>query len=1022
MVRFLLIFLLLFNNSAISQNQKYVFKTIDINDGLSQNSVVDIVEDPTGFLWFATQDGLNRFDGHNFLVFPIAFDDITTPDNAQLGKLQVHDNKIWMIKKGGKIDVLDLFTQEINEFRTAGRNNRPLPPVSDLLIDSREGLWMGTLDQGLYYQDKNKLLHNYRKGSNSGKNIINNRVRSVFEDSRENIWVLTHGGVTKISGNISEDHLDGVNTNVFTEAPDRKLWIGSLGSGVFYTEPESEQFRPFRGYGNKKLPEDLVVEAIYADTRNRIWVGTYGNGLYIIDTRLQDITHLLPDRDNSSALNFQDILSVIEDRNGGIWLGSDGGGINYYNRQFNNFKKTGIEHVDNDISIEQIRAITTDDDGLIWLGTSGQGLTSFDPVLNKYKTFHLEPFKKGIANYDRIVSLQVKDSGDLWLGTQGNGLLIMDMKTGDIKKWFTTEAAEKSSRIPDNTIWSILPAQGDRMWAATRDAGLLLLDEEQGLIKEYKLPFEEGKEDRNVQCIIRLDPYRLALGYEEKGVHILDLSTGNFKPVTNPVIENTLEGATGIKSLFYEDNWLWIGTAGRGVIITNLISGKTRVLNDKEWLPNNMIYGMLPEKKGAIWMSSNKGIFRLVYRYSSNAVEIQQIFPYNVDHGLQSNEFNTGAYHRSEDGHLYFGGISGLNFFHPKDIRQNQKHEDVVLTGAMIGNKPMESDTVITHLKQLNLSHQENSLSFNYTLLDYISPDNLHYQYKLEGYDQNWQDAGNRNYTAYTNLPPNDYTFKVKVSDKISEAAPITSLDISIAAPFYLQWWFLMLLTMVTATFIYGLHRYRVYQLLQVQKVKNNIAADLHDDLGARLTNIHFLTAISRKTGDSGGENFKYLKEIEEEVEASSKSLDEIVWNINMDDESLQEIIAKMRKYAGEALERELEYHIDIKGKFRKKKMSMQKRRELFLVYKELLNNIRKHARATKVKINILARDEIFFMEIEDNGRGFNPRKKYKRNGLRNIKERVKKWNGTLTIKSEKNRGTLVNIQIPFDNWWSSVW
>ena len=215
--------------------------------------------------------------------------------------------------------------------------------------------------------------------------------------------------------------------------------------------------------------------------------------------------------------------------------------------------------------------------------------------------------------------------------------------------------------------------------------------------------------------------------------------------------------------------------------------------------------------------------------------------------------------------------------------------------------------------------------------------------------------------------------------------------------------------------FIYSLHQYRIYQLLEVEKVKNNISADLHDDLGARLTNIQILTAISKKRFGNRDEETRYLDGIEEEVQASARALDEIVWNIKMKDESLEEILAKMRKYAGEVLENGYEYEMDISGNFGNKKMSMQKRRELFLIFKELLNNIRKHSGATKVKINMSIEDNMFLMTVEDNGRGFDPDAKTERNGLRNINERVQRWNGSIEIISDRDKGSRIVLKIPFD-------
>lgn len=1020
----LLLFFFLFKSLlSFPQQHNYTFKNIDINAGLSQNSVVDIVEDPSGFIWFATQDGLNRYDGRNFLVFPISFDDVTTPDNTQLGKLHVSGDKIWMIRRGGKIETLDLFTHKQEQVNFFGKEKNRLPPASYINIDRKNQVWIGTIDSGVYHFNIQDKLIKYARDAPPSTRIISNKIRSIFEDSDSNVWILTPQGLTKLSSELPEDYLPSVNSNVLSEAPDKSLWLGTLGRGIYIKKNGSDKFLHFQGYGTQKISPELVIETIHADSEDRIWVGTYGDGLYIIDTCEEKITHMLPDRQDPKSLTFQDILSIKEDHKKGIWIGSDGGGVSYYNRRFNNFKTIVSHNVEPNISIEQIRAIVTDDDRNIWWGTSGQGLTCYDPLSGIFETFHLQPFRQGVSNYDRIVSLFIDQEGDLWIGTQGNGLIVMDRESKQIKKWFTTDANMEKEKIPDNTIWSMLKEENGRIWAATRKAGLLLIDKEAGVVEQYIVPVTvEGEaEGVNIESLVQVDPFTLAMGVEGRAVQFLNIPTGRFSSLKNSLFEKMAREEIYVKSLFFRDDWLWIGTAGKGVIMTNLMTGKTNFLNEKNWLPNNMIYSILPETNGKVWMSSNKGIFRLSFEPGSAGVEIKQVNPFTVADGLQSNEFNTGAFHKGDDGIMYYGGVSGLTYFNPQEINFKPEDLSVVLTGAMIENKKMEGDTLITYKEFLELPYFQNSLSFDFTVLDFVSPENLQFQYRLEGYDKGWVDAGNRNYTAYTNLPPDDYIFKVKVSDKTSAEAPYTSLFISIAAPYWQSWWFILLAISATIALIYGLHRYRVYQLIQVQKVKDMISADLHDDLGARLTNIQFLTALSKNKVNPGTQESIYLEGIDQEVEASAKALDEIVWNIKMKDESFEEILSKMRKYAGDVLENGYSYEVNIQGDFANKRMSMQKRRELFLVFKELLNNVRKHAEATTVKIRIKIEKGMFLLAVEDNGCGFDFTKESKRNGLRNIKQRVKRWNGSLKLKSKKNRGTRISLQIPFDNTWLPV-
>ncbi len=584
MGRILQIFILLFLfiTRSYSQESSLVFKNISIDDGLSQNSVVDIAQDELGFMWFATQDGLNRYDGQDFKIFPEVFDDITSPNFSQLGKLSAKKNKLWFVSKGGKLKVMDLCTEDTFPVERFGKGMDLLPPVSTILEDSNNILWIGTLEKGLFQWDlKTNAYRNFNENKPQPLDLAGNEVRSIFEDLDGHIWILTNKGVTSIEAERNIHYLKGVNTNVITQDKEGRLWLGTFGEGLFVKEPNEKKFRRVENYGKENIPENLIIEAIHADESGNIWIGTYGSGLYLLNKDLQSTTQFMPERRNPFSIGFQDILSINEDREGAIWIGTDGGGVSYYNSHFHNFKRiTGLD-VSEDISISQIRAITTDGEGGIWLGTSGKGLTYLSADFKNNKTFHLKPYRPGIANYDRIVSLFVDKEEDLWIGTQGNGLLIKDIKTGKIKKWFFSSNKDLNEYIPDNTIWSILEAGPHRVFAVTRNAGILLIDKNTGLVKSYP-SLKKGNSSfhkKNLRTITRVNDSILALGGEGNGIHLLNTCRGSFKTLNLPLDGKTLGERYGIKSLYYQNGYLWAGTSGNGLLITHLQSGRTTFSN-----------------------------------------------------------------------------------------------------------------------------------------------------------------------------------------------------------------------------------------------------------------------------------------------------------------------------------------------------------------------------------------------------------------------------------------------------------
>jgi nitrate/nitrite-specific signal transduction histidine kinase len=296
----------------------------------------------------------------------------------------------------------------------------------------------------------------------------------------------------------------------------------------------------------------------------------------------------------------------------------------------------------------------------------------------------------------------------------------------------------------------------------------------------------------------------------------------------------------------------------------------------------------------------------------------------------------------------------------------------------------------------------------------------LNYSYKLEGFDEDWIDAGMRKYAAYTNLGPGEYAFRVRLTNNTLNEDTVASLGISIATPYWQTLWFKVLMLLLITGILYLIYRFRVIHLLELQKVKFNISADLHDDIGARLTTIQLLSAISKPKFGNNSEVKSLLSNIDKEINASSEALDEIVWNIRMNDESLNEVTSNIRRYVSEISENGgLIYDINTDQDFGTTNMSMQKRREIFLICKEMMNNIIKHANADKIEMQIGKNNGMYYIKVKDNGSGFDPKVESKRNGIANIRKRVKKWNGNIQIQSQFGLGSTIEVWIPFDKKWA---
>lgn len=1004
---------------AAQSSSTLLFRNLTINEGLSQNSVISITEDKTGFLWFATQDGLNRYDGNDFFVVPKTFDDNTSATERRLGKvLSVADQKLWLITTKGKLESLNLFTHHIEEIIELPGTAQTVPPLNTMLLDSKNNIWLGTENEGIIVynpvtQTARKL--DIKRDTNCmGCLSINN----MYEDKQQNIWCATKDGllVYSLEGQLLKTYLRSGNENKspisfssVAEDDNGSIWVGSFGKGLFVKRKENSDFSSFKGLKNfDLLSQTLVVEALLAD-ENRLWIGTYGKGLLlhsIVDSVTQQF---LNNRSNIYSIGFNDVLEIYKDKQGGIWLGTDGGGVSYYSQQMNNFNLISNANVPENISIAPIRSITEDSDGIVWIGTSSGGFTRVDARLRKFQTYYLESFNKEAGNSNRIVSLN-SDKNDLWVGTQGNGLLLFDTRKGVRKKWFHTQATPPLN-ITDNTVWCMMQAGENKIWAGTQKGVLLLVDKDEGVIESSQPEAHKNAgSGAPIRAIAKMNDSILLLGRENGLINLFNSNNHSFSSKIIDVAAG-LNTSLILKSILFRYPYLWIGTQGKGLISYNINTGGFALFSEKEGLPNSTVYAIVDDEFNNLWLSTNKGIcsFNLSVLNKNFSGSMFRIF--KMSDGLQGNEFNTGAFFKSRSGTLYFGGINGLNFFKPQHFYEAGKTAKVAITNIIVDNVSVEKDTTLTYKKQMVLPYHYRSLTFRFSVLDFLSAGRYTYYYQMLGYDKDWIKANEQNFATYTNLPPGEYTFNIKAAIPGADSqSEITSLMITVNPPFWKTWWFLIIAVALLGAGLYGLYRYRIGQLMKVQMIRNRIATDLHDEIGSALSNINMLTAITKKKLEEPSEADKYLSRISEEVTGSGQALDDIIWSVDTKNDTLEEMIARMRRYAAELFEAtdNIKCDLDFEEGIASRKINIEERRDIYLVYKEALNNIYKHSGAKYFKVKVFLRDNVFCLQIKDDGVGFDATQLTHRNGLKNMKARVERWKGKIDIQSGPEGSSIV--------------
>ncbi|MFK5974052.1 MAG: two-component regulator propeller domain-containing protein, partial [Flavobacteriaceae bacterium] len=843
-VIFLALFLLLLLLEEAKAQNQITFRQLSVKEGLSQNSAISITQDSTGYLWIATQDGLNKYDGKKFKVFPYNFVDITRSDYSKLGK--VYTDKVgglWVIpadKKPYK------FNENLQVFEALTNVN----DASVIFQDSKNEYWIGTYSEGLYHFDVKSGVSKQVLSPSDGIGTIYN----IGESSTGDVFLMTENHILefdKRTGKASpilatSIYGQSINANfsdiVFDS--EKRQWIGTFGDGLYFRDDETAVFhRISELLFTDPLPSDLNILDLHIDSKGRLWIATYGRGLYMVNFGSLQIRNFYADKHNPKAVHYNDILCIYEDYSNTLWFGTDGAGVSYYDEYLEKFNSLTTHQTPENISIDVVRAIWVDAAQSIWIGTSGKGLTHYEPTTNSWRTFTLHGQNNGISS-DRIMSLSAGDENELWIGTQGKGLDIFK------EDEFTNFSKDSEIPLAASTIWDIHRDSKNQFWLATRENGLIQFDKYKGEVRRYmsKTEGNEGLPSNNIRVITDAGKGNFWLGTEADGIVFFDMQQQKFKTYKNLPNENSLSNDK-IKSLYYDPKGLlWIGTNGGGLNVLDTNNYQFYNYTVEDGLANNVIYAILPDDEGNLWLSSNKGITK--FKVNDIPNEPPVITNYDNYDGLAT-EFNTGAYHIDGNGNLYFGGLDGFYWFDPTDIEENEILPKTKITGLEV----FDEEKSLT--ENLMLKHDENALSFAFSSLQFSLPEKNQYQYKLTNYDLEWIHSGNTNFARYSHLPPGDYEFMVKSSnyDGVWNEIPV-AYRFSIAQPWFWNIWakfmyVLILLAGIFLAYYYFRWRWRMKFELRQKEDEANRLKKLNDFQSKLYTDIshEFRTPLTLISG-----------------------------------------------------------------------------------------------------------------------------------------------------------------------------
>ena len=976
------------------------------------------MQDKRGFMWIGTDDGLNRFDGNRFVVFR------NIPGNP--------------VSVSGNI-------------------------ITDILEDENEVLWIATADGGLtrydYREAPHRIFIQYRHIPDDSTSIPVNVINDLVLDEQGYLWLATSGNSVirfdrkknKFEMPVSSGTKTALDMSVDKTG---MLWVGREGGSILKVDTKTLSYisdeRYLELYNN--LPHKTVT-AIYHDKEGHTWFGSWDNVLYRINasSRSEEVFNM------KSAIRFpeDEVLSFQEDLEGKIWMGGRHAGLTIYDRaksQFFNFRYNPTQ--EGSIANDRVNSVFRDRNGMMWLGTN-MGISVYDPKQQPFvQTFLANDGKKRT-----IYDFYIDENDDLFIGTN-DGIYLKKKGTGNfihrpvsyngvpvaVTKFFkgrdgnlylgtdytlfiynkgnnsvtplpNTEQDQVMSKIIDSRVVSVVDEtidgnpsllvspyghflayydKAEQRWVSRKDSA-------KQIIEKFNL------KDNLIRKFYRGRNNKLWLATGKMGLG--EWTNASTPKVTwwrnNPSLESSISN-NNVYDLIEDDNGnLWISTYGGGL---NYFDLKRRTFEHIR-VSKNLLEGIALDSTGNVWMISNGSLHK--YNPLSKAFSSYPLPDLDKVGGVM------GSIYRDREGYMYVGGNNYFIRFKPEQINDREVQPKVYFTDLRIFNTSFSS--MLTG-EPISLRYKQNYFTIEYAAPEFGSGP-VKYSYKLEGWDQDWIDAGDRTFANYSNLEGGNYTFMVRASTKGSWSDDVAQLSIRIIPPYWKTWWFYAISAIVLAFAVYFIYRYRINELLKRQAIRNQIAQDLHDSVGSTLSSISVYSHVAKIQHERG--NKTELTEVLEKIGVTStdmiSEMNDIVWALNPRNDSMEKILLRMESFAKPLLQAKgIQFQFNYDPAVLEENLPMEKRKNFYLIFKEAVNNALKYSGCKNLHVAINKEEQHLVLRVSDDGKGFDKEqlkvwaaRSLSGNGLNNMKRRAEEMKGECVINSNLGEGTGIILRFP---------
>ena len=1037
--------LFLLASQAIAQPVEERFKNFYVQDGLSQNSSMALLQDSHGFLWIGTQAGLNRFDGYEFNAYRNIMGDSTSLKDEYIRTLFEDSNQIiWVGTKSGglhrfnesmqsftRYDLIEMLGYSVTEEGTTPND------VAKIVEAAPQKYWIGTA-AGLVFFDAEKeqmRLVDYGVPSVS-------RINDMLINAEGDLWIADEGGhavrIESLPPMVDSDEngeimlsLD-VPMHAMYGNQDGDVFIGTFGKGMYRYEASQNHFEQPVRHLDLDLPSDSIT-VIYSDNDTRFWVGFLNRGLSLIYHQ-DNIRHFTYDPSNPYSIADNAVVDVLIDRTGVIWIGT-WDGLSRLSPSFEAFDLFVHSDEEGGLSFDRVVSFEEEGAGIYWVGTYGGGLFRYDANRSYFDRFTASGAQGDLCGND-IFDLDIDEDNLLWIASLDDGLCFLDLNDLALDSGATEfitflHEPENPKSLRDNELQSVFASRDGSIWVGLYNTGLDRLDKETGEFHHYDDSSDRGGlTSKQIWPIIEDQSGDLWIGAFEGG--LLRYTADSAKDFKSIVLDDGNTSSNRIYDLYLDSNQnLWVATDD-GAKKIDLSTMEVVTLQVDDGLVHENVRAIVEDDYGKIWLSTNSGISRYT-------PETNSFTNFYIEDGLQGNRFYARSAMKMSDGRLFFGGSNGFNIIHPERINDDAPESTILLNQLLVNNLPFDQpEQGPTFLvEELEFEHYENRLHLSFATLDYTNLGYDKYRYRLMSnsnlggfsstyLDTNWIDLGIDNFVGFQALPFGEYQLQVTSLNKNGQwNHDGLYLAIKIKTPWYAQWWFRGLLffgiigvvtgvLLLRTRYLLNIERMKTDALLGIERMRVKIAQGLHDDVGANMATIAMRLGMMSNKSDLPDEDRKKMKELSTMVRQTGQTIRETGWIINVKYDDLRKLVNQMRELAYVMLDSQIKHTFnEDPNPMPEDRIDMEFKQNFYLLYKEALNNASKYSQASKIHISIHYKNDTLLLGVADDGIGFCKDKIKEGSGLGNMSSRAQEMGGILKIDSKPGVGTTITLEAP---------